>query len=159
MSSTLKTRSVLHCLLSIFLSGPDDAQTSVVISGMTLEENITSLPATVMFEISNDEVALEDDEVYSLDLSTSDPRIVSGGNNELFASTQITIEDEDIVIVGFQSLRSELPPDYSSLESESATVLVANSNRVAVPFSVDVIGGKCRYSTHPHTHTHTWRLF
>ena len=157
MSSTLKTRSVLRCLLSIFLSGPDDAQTSVVISGMTLEENITSLPATVMFEISNDEVALEDDEVYSLDLSTSDPRIVPGGNNELFASTQITIEDEDIVIVGFQSLRSELPPDYSSLESESATVLVANSNRVAVPFSVDVIGGKCRYSTH--THTHTWRLF
>lgn len=134
-----------NCLSSIPvhllpLSGPGDSQPGVVISGENIAETITSLPANVTFEIGDDNTALEFEEVYSLFLNSSDPRILPGGNG-LFASAQITITDEDRVIVGFQSLRSVFPPDYTFSESQTATVLVGRSNPIAQSFTVDVVGG------------------
>ena len=66
------------------------AQAFVITSGTDVDETFTSFPASVSFSISDDAIALEDDERYSLTLIASDPSIIVER-----ATTLIVIQDDD----------------------------------------------------------------
>ena len=59
-------------------------------SGTAISANISSYPANVTFAILNDNVALENDEEYTLSLTINDPTIIVNP-----ATTRIVIKDED----------------------------------------------------------------
>ena len=74
------------------LSGPME-QPLVVMSGTTVSANISSYPANVTFPLLNDNVALEDDEEYTLSLIINNSTIIVNP-----ATTRIVIQDEDSML-------------------------------------------------------------
>ena len=56
-------------------SGPNRSMADVRISGTDVSELITS-PATVNFDINDDEVSIEVDEIYSLTLHPNDTAVI-----------------------------------------------------------------------------------
>ena len=68
-------------------------QPLVVTSGMTISANISCYPANVTFALLNDNVALEDDEEYTLYLTVNDSTIIVNP-----ATTRIVIQDDDSML-------------------------------------------------------------
>ena len=59
-------------------------------SGTAVSANISSYPAKVTFALLNDNVALENDEEYTLSLTVNDSAIIVNP-----ATTRIVIQDDD----------------------------------------------------------------
>jgi hypothetical protein len=78
------------------MGGPGTQPPTVRISGTDVDEMLTSFPATVTFDINDDDAALEDIEMYTLVLIPSDPSITISQN-----TSRIFILDDDEIIVGF----------------------------------------------------------
>lgn len=75
--------------------GPGNQPSGVVVSGSDVDEEVTfpaitpPSPATVQFDVTNDDIAREPNEVYSLSLSTTTTGVSVGD------ATTITITDDD----------------------------------------------------------------
>ena len=61
--------------MSIYASGPDTTMDGVHISGTDVNTTVT-LPATITFNITDDDISLEANETYSLTVTTSDSSVV-----------------------------------------------------------------------------------
>ena len=92
----------MHNYLCAILSssGPGTQPPSVVISGSDINQVFT-FPASTTAEtisvpvgITDDEIGLEEPEVYRLLLTDVDQRVTLAGD-DLFSTTLITIEDDD----------------------------------------------------------------
>ena len=59
----------------VHVSGPDTTMDSVGISGTHLN-TIVTLPATVVFNITDDDISLEVNETYSLTVTSSDFSVI-----------------------------------------------------------------------------------
>ena len=60
--------------MTILTAGPNFNMANVVISGTDIDRTVIS-PATVTFNITNDDVAVEDDETYLVTLIPSNPSV------------------------------------------------------------------------------------
>ena len=101
MRKGLYTRYMRHLYtaLSLTLScstGPPPSQIFVRISGSAVDETITALPATVTFNISDDDSAVEANEVYFLTLTSDDPDVLFQQD-----TTQIMITDDDRMLLTY----------------------------------------------------------
>ena len=61
---------------SLTASGPNVDMADVRLSGTVVDQTITSLPATVIFNITDDEVSVEVDETYPLTLMAADTTVL-----------------------------------------------------------------------------------
>ena len=77
-------------------TGPPLSQAFVRISGSAVDETIIALPATVTFNINDDEAAVEANEVYFLTLTSDDPGVLIQQD-----TTQIMITDEDRMLLTY----------------------------------------------------------
>ena len=82
-------------MLFTLSTGPP-LQAFVRISGSAVDETITSLPATVSFNINDDDEVVEENEVYFLTLTSDDPDVLIQQD-----TTQIMITDDDRMLLTY----------------------------------------------------------
>ena len=123
----------------MFYLGPGDQPEDIVVSGRDVSETIDQLPATISFTITNDDVALEGEEIYSLTISviSSDGPLTVGGAN-LYNSTQITIIDDDVIVIGILPPGSPVEYIYSEDDS-SAFIIVGGSSAIATALNFSIL--------------------
>ncbi|XP_019860793.1 PREDICTED: uncharacterized protein LOC105315165 [Amphimedon queenslandica] len=126
--------TIARPLSVLVLGGPGSQPSSVVVSGADVSSAVTFAPGGSLtvplpsFVITNDDVALEDDESYSL--SISDPSVTQ---NVIAAdSTDIDITDDDIITINLE------PPSTCLEGSNAVAVIKREAIAYEAPFEATV---------------------